>query len=172
MKRLAESRGASLIEVTLILVILVFLAAVVGLNLSSFAQSKVNSAARKLASDIRFAQQMAISRQNRHGVAFNTPAANQYTVYEQDDPLNPARNPDGGNDFIINFTTGTFAGVTMTSTFAMDGGGRRLVKFDSRGEPFDGANTAVGVPNNTVTLSYQGSNAVVTVGAVTGRVTY
>lgn len=167
-----RQRGVTLIEVVLVLVILLVIAAVASVSLSNFASIKVNSAARKLASDIRFAQQMAISRQNRHGVAFNTPAANQYTVYEQDDPLNPARNPDGGNDFIINFTTGTFAGVTMTSTFAMDGGGRRLVKFDSRGEPFDGANAAVGAPNNSVTLSYQGSSAVVTVGAVTGRVTY
>jgi prepilin-type N-terminal cleavage/methylation domain-containing protein len=167
-----RQRGFTLIEVVLVLVILLVIAAVAALNLSSFASIKVNGAARRLASDIRFAQQLAMSQQVRHGVVFNIPVANQYTVYEQDDPTNPARNPSGGGNFVMSFTAGEYQGVTIASTLPADGFGRRLVKFDSQGQPLGGTSAALVAGTNTVTLTYQGVNAVVTVAPATGRVTY
>lgn len=162
-----RERGFTLIEVVLVLVILLVIAAVAALNLSGFATIKVNGAARRLASDIRFAQQMATSQQVRHGVAFNLPAVNQYTVYEQNNPADPARNPAGGADFIVDFTAGEFDGVTIATS--LPGG---LVKFDSQGQPLDAMDAPLVGGSNTVTLTYEGASAIVTVAPATGRVTY
>lgn len=160
-------RGFTVIELILVIVVMAVLAAVIGLNLSSLDAIKASGAARRLASDIRFAQQMSVTQQNIHGVAFNVPVVQQYTVYEQNDPNNPARNPQGGNDFIVSFVTGEFEGVTIATSFP---GGR--VGFNSRGEPLDGAGSPVAPPNNTVTLTYQSTAATVTVTPLTGKLTY
>ncbi len=175
MKGFGNSRGFTLIEVVIIVIVGAILAVVVFIKSSDFYTIKLNSAASKLASDIRFTQQMSITRQistDKHGVVFNIPSANQYTVYEGDDPTNPARDPAGGRDFVVDYTTGEFNGVTISTPLPQDGSSRRLVKFNSKGEPLGGDGNALTAPNNTVTLTYQGNSTIVTIGAMTGRVTY
>ncbi len=167
-----RERGFTLIELVLVLLVATVVGIVVSTNLSGFPTIKVNGAARKLASDIRFAQQMAITQQVKYGVAVNVPVANKYTVYKNDDPTVPARDPAGGNNFIVDFTTGQFQGVTLSSTLPVDGSARKLVKFDSQGQPLGGGGSALAGPNNTITLSYSGATAVVTIAPTTGRVTY
>jgi type II secretory pathway pseudopilin PulG len=172
MKRLVNTRGFTLVELVIIVIIVAVVAILVSMQSSDLYTIKLSGAARKLASDIRFAQQLAMTTQNLHGVVLNIPAANQYTVYEQDDPTDPARNPTGGNDFIVDYTSGEFDGVTVSTTLPQDSSSRRLVKFNSRGEAIGGDNNPLSAPNNTITLSYQGGDKDITIEPTTGRISY
>lgn len=160
-----SEQGFTLVELVLTIVLLVVFAVSISVSLQSYGTIKLNSAARKLASDIRFAQQKSMIQQVRHGVIFT---ASTYTVFENDNTADPARNPAGGGDFTVDYSTGEFQGVTIVTTLPV-----ATIKFDSRGVPLDGNNTAVAAPNNTVTLSLAGTTSVVlTVEPTTGRVSY
>lgn len=172
-RRLQDEAGFTLVEWVLVIAVLAVIGGmVITIGVDSMASSKLNSAVRKLSSDIRFAQQVTTTKRILHGVVFNFPAAQNYRVFEQDDPTNPARDPAGGNDFDVDFTLGVFQGVTISTTLALDGAGRRLVKFNPKGEPLGGDGNAVSAGSNTVTLSYAGvPSKTITIELVTGKLT-
>jgi prepilin-type N-terminal cleavage/methylation domain-containing protein len=163
-----EERGWTLIELVLVILLLVILAAATTVSVQSYGTIKLNNAARKLASDIGFAQQMSISKQNRHGVIFTTTAPYSYTVFENDNTVDPARNPVGGGDFTVDYSTGEFQGITIST--ALPGA---IVKFDSLGAPLRNNGAALSAPNNTVILSLSGATPVtLIIEPNTGRVSY
>jgi len=180
MRILRKIKGFTLVEVVIIIVILTVLGFAVYMKSSDFYTIKLNSAARKLASDMRFAQQMSISTQTLHGVVFNyalVAAPNKYTVYEANTPGNPARDPAGGRDFIVDYTTGEFMGITISTnpsytTLPIDPSSGPLVKFNSKGEPLDKDNNALTTSTNTVRLSYQATDKDIKIEPTTGRVSY
>ena len=166
-------KGFTFVELVLVIVATVILGVLMNFGVSYINTNKLNSASRKLISDTRFAQQMSISRQlstDQHGVVFNIPSANKYQVFKGNDPTIPERDPTGGRDYVVDYTTGDFKDVTISTTLTADGSNRRLVKFDSQGQPFGGNGSAVAAGSNTVTLTYQGSSTTVTIGPNTGRV--
>lgn len=155
--------GWTLIELVLVVLLLVVLAVSVSVSLQNYGTIKLNGAARELASDIRFAQQLSMTQQVRHGVIFT---ANTYTVFENDNTADPARNPMGGTDFTVDYSTGEFQGITLSTVLPGS-----VVKFDSRGAPLDGSNSALTAGNNTVTLSLSGVTPItLTIQPNTGRV--
>lgn len=162
-----SKKGFTLIEVVLVLVIVAILAASVNIGINGISSARLNGAARRLVSDLRFAQQVAITKRIRHGIIFT---ANSYTVFENDLPADPARNPQGGGDFIVDFTTGDFAGVTISTTPPQTTLPGLVVKFEPSGRPLDGANAALTAATNQVTLNYNGSPKTVTITPETGRV--
>lgn len=161
-----KERGFTLIELVLIMAIVAVVGVVVSIGMGGLNSSRLNGAARRLISDLRFAQQAAITKRIRHGVIFT---ANSYTVFENDNTADPARNPQGGDNFIVDFTTGEFAGVTVSLTDLTDG----VVRFDPAGRPLEGNPpnpvTALTTPK-TVTLSYNGNPQAITIVQETGKV--
>ena len=164
-----QSSGYTLIEVILAIVFISLMAFALSLGIDSISASRLDSAVRRLASDLRFAQQVAVTKRIRHGIVFT---ANSYTVFENDLPGDPARNPQGGNDFVVDFTTGDFAGVTISTTPPQKTLPGLVVKFEPNGKPIDGANAPLTNATNQVTLSYNGSPKALTITHETGRLMY
>lgn len=159
-----DEKGFTLIELVFLIIILGIISVVISISIGDINSTKLNSAARRLASDIRYAQQLSLTKQVRHGVIFT---ANSYTVFENDNTADPARNPQGGADFVISFTTGEFAGIAISTSLPGS-----VVKFESNGRPLDGTNAALTGATNQVTLTYSGSPKSLTITPETGKLSY
>jgi prepilin-type N-terminal cleavage/methylation domain-containing protein len=162
--------GFTLIETVIVMVIVVILAAVVILR-NPFGSIKLYSASKKVAGDIRYAQKLAISTQERCGIDFNI---NGYSV--RNITWNTlAKSPgdtcstDSQNNFVVDFTASrcsNYSNVQITSP-ATD-----PIAFNSLGTPVNQWGTMLG-SNQTVTLSLSGAgNQNITVEQGTGRVSY
>jgi prepilin-type N-terminal cleavage/methylation domain-containing protein len=165
--------GFTLIETIMVMVIAVILAAVVAVRWSPFDTIKLNSATRKVAADIRYAQKVAISTQATYAaIAFN---ASGYTVYDtyasviSRSPGDPCS--DSGGNFQVNFSAdrcSTYSGVTIATTLPSN-----RVEFNSLGTPYGGDSNPLTAPNNTVTVSGAGAGSqTITIEQSTGRVSY
>jgi type II secretory pathway pseudopilin PulG len=180
-----EEEGWTLIELVLGIVLLVILAVAISASFQSYPAIKLDSAVRRLVSDMRFAQQLAMTRQVRHGVVFNLTmacavATDTYTVFQEAGVCTdtPARNPSGGGNLMVDYNTDAqFQGVTITSpsfcTVACGGGGicTQTLEFDSLGRATDAAGTQLVC--GTVTLNYSGAaSRTITVISSTGKLTY
>ena len=159
-----REKGFTLIEIILMVIIMAILAITITTNMGGFRTMKVSSAARKVASDLRYAQQLSTTKQIIHGISFT---ATGYTVYENDNPFAPANNPQGGGDFIIDYTTGELEGITVATTLPND-----IVKFNASGEALQEDGTPLPPALNSVTLTYQGEAKTVTIVPGTGKVNY
>ncbi len=134
---------------------------------STYTPVRLDGAAAKLVSDIRYAQHLAVTEKVNHGVTFSANPTNQYSVYRGTTATlvkDPFRTT---NDFVVSLNAGEYAGVLLTAV-NIDGGTR--VEFDSQGIPYNSASTAL-IATGTVTLNLQGSTRTVQVAPYSGRVT-
>ncbi|MDP8229666.1 MAG: prepilin-type N-terminal cleavage/methylation domain-containing protein [Candidatus Gorgyraea atricola] len=139
---MGRCKGFTLIELVVIIVILGILA-VIAIPKIDLTNLRINLAAEKVQSDIRYAQKMAMDIQKRTGVFFSSVNDN-YTVYIEDSPGSwvIVKDPRTRNDFTIQLNQNEFAGVDITLVF-FNVAGRPLV-FDMFGTPYD-YNIATGV---------------------------
>ncbi|MCE5195238.1 MAG: prepilin-type N-terminal cleavage/methylation domain-containing protein [Nitrospiraceae bacterium] len=161
----SREAGFTLIESVMVIVLIAILSAVVFLR-NPFDAIKLNSAVRKVFSDIRYTQKLAISNQTRAGITFN---GNGYTVYSNivtstiaKSSGDPCSN-DGAGSFVVNFNSSqcsNYSSVTLTPSVP-------TIAFDSLGKPVD----ATGNPlaSQTVIVNYSG-NKTINIEANTGRV--
>ncbi|PIV41544.1 MAG: hypothetical protein COS28_04905 [Nitrospirae bacterium CG02_land_8_20_14_3_00_44_33] len=166
--------GFTLIETIIVMVIAVILAAVVAVRWSPFDTIKLNSATRKVAADIRYAQKVAISTQATYAaIAFNT---NGYTVYEKYASMTIAPSPgdpcsDSGGSFIVDFSDASrcsnYSEVTITTNLTAD-----VLQFNSLGTPLDNTGAVITGADKKVTITHKGSNKDISIGTGTGRVSY
>jgi hypothetical protein len=128
--------------------------------------------------DLRYAQQLAISTQSRHGMTVDT--TSQYTIHL--DPADAAiQNPVNlGTTLVVNFDTyqqAQLSGVVFTSAtpfFAVAspcGGTGNQIEFNSIGAPTDTGGVLLAC-NSSLTLSYSGNNRTITIQQNTGNLTY
>lgn len=157
-----REKGLTFIELVLIIAVVAVIAAIVGIGMDGLNSGRLDGAARRLVSDLRFAQQAAMTKRARHGIVFT---ANSYTVFENDNTANPARNPQGGDNFIVDFTAGEFAGVTLATTLT-----NSVVRFETNGRPLEGNAPAALTTPRTVTFTYNGNTQNVTITQETGNV--
>ncbi len=131
----------------------------------------MDSAVRKTAGDIRYAQKLSISTQKRAGVAFN---ANGYELYAvingpspqlANSPGDPcSTRPDG--KFVVDFNDQRckeMEGVTLSFLI-------NAIAFDSIGTLVN-ATSGAELPTQTVDINYNGTRTI-TVETGTGRVSY
>ena len=166
-----NSKGFTLIETIIVMVIAVILAAVVAVRWSPFDTIKLNSATRKVAADIRYAQKLAISTQATYAaIAFNT---NGYTVYEtyasviSRSPGDPCS--DSGGNFQVDFIASrcsNYSDVKIATNLTDN-----VLQFNSLGTPLEGIFASVIPSNRTITITYKGSKLIY-IEAGTGRVSY
>ncbi len=94
-----KNSGFTLIEFVLVLLLLLILS-VVAVPKFTFVQSaRINAAARTIASDIRYAQSLAISTGKKHGVVFEA-TPNQYYIYKETSS-NIIKKPVSSDKFVI-----------------------------------------------------------------------
>jgi len=134
-------RGVTLIEMVMIIVILGIVALIAMPKAVTSQAVRLEAACQKIASDLRYAQQMALAQQVRFGISFN-PASEAYFVYRVNTGT-VAIDPQTRNNFNVSFVTlNEFKGIDIVSTNFSD-----KIEFNSAGEPYDG---------NSVILSSQG----------------
>lgn len=174
--------GFTLIETIIVMVIMAILATVVAVRWSPFDTIKLNNATRKIVTDIRYAQKLAISTEQKCGIVFSS---STYTIFEKGNIANPAPSsgdvcstaPDGADidtpdpeteDFIVDFNTDRcshYSGITITTNLT-----NNIVKFNKNGTPLDDTDIEI-TTNKTVTITYNSSRPI-TITAKTGMVSY
>lgn len=156
-----EKNAFTLIELVMIITIIGILAVVVVISMPT--SPKLNGVANKLMSDLRYAQQLAISRGGTSGVSFD-PLNNSYFVYIGDTSTK-ATDPHTRADLLIDYDTDNeYAGVILSSTNFGD-----QISFNYLGAPFDSSNAALSIPG-TITLQYGSDTQDVTIEPGTGGV--
>jgi prepilin-type N-terminal cleavage/methylation domain-containing protein len=160
------ARGFTLTELVIGITILGILAWIAYPKISAKDEIKLDAAARRLASDLRYAQSRAIGTRVVHGLLFE-PALSRYTVYAPS-VASPVTDPaDRARTLRVDYTRKTeFKGVAITSAAF---GATRGVTFDYFGVPRDSAGTDL-VATGRVILSYQGLSDTVDVTPGTGKV--
>ena len=146
--------GFTMIELMVVTVIIAVIAAMVVPLAFGTSGTAAMGTARRLGADLEYAQNLAITTQANVTVTFDT-TANSYTVSNS---LGVVKHPITHQDFTIALgNEAGSSGVALTSAF---GAGKKVV-FGPLGDP---------TPSGTVGLGGGGVNYVLTVAAVTGRV--
>jgi len=149
-----------MIELVMVIVIIAVLAVAVSFSSGSI---KVVGVANKLMFDLRYAQQLAISRQVSCGVSFN-PSGNSYFVYIGDTGT-LATDPHTGSNLSIDFDTDSdYDGISLSSTNFGD-----QVSFNAAGAPYN-STPALLSSQGIITLQQGSSLQTVTIEANTGEI--
>lgn len=172
---LNRERGFTLVEVVLIIVLLMILAAGALPRAGNMAGTKAAATARKLQSDIAYAQQLAMVQNQRYRVYFNTPPqtpASGYSVVNNADgdgvwgeagefavdPANSVAN------LSVTLNAGDYAGITISAV----GFSGSYVEFSTLGVPYDGGGALAAA--KSVSVAGGGVTRTVTVQPQTGKV--
>lgn len=151
--------GFSLIEVVMVIVIAGILAGLAIPRFDSFFAIKLDGAVKKMVSDIRYVQQLAVARHENYAITFNT-GNNSYRGYRVLDN-SPVNDPFTQQylDPWINFNTDLqYPGITI---FNANFGGVPTVVFDWQGAPSSAG---------SVELRCKGNSRVISITANTARI--
>jgi len=158
--------GFTLIELVIVITIISILAWVALPKITATGEIKLDAAARRVAADLRYAQNRSIGTRVVHGLLFE-PALSRYTVYAPT-PASPVMDPaDRAKTLRVDFTSRMeYKGVAIASASF---GGTKGVTFDFFGVPRDSAGTDLAATGRVI-LSYQGLSDTVDVSPGTGKV--
>jgi len=159
--------GFSLVELILVITIMGILAWIAYPRLTATTEIKLGAAARRVAADLRYAQNRSIGTRVVHGLLFDA-AAERYTVFAPT-PATPAVDPaDRAKPLTVDFTRRVeFQGVTIVSAAF---GATPGVKFDYFGVPRDTAGADIAATGRIV-LTCGGLADTIEVTPGTGKVT-
>jgi prepilin-type N-terminal cleavage/methylation domain-containing protein len=164
-----SKRGFTLIELVMVIVLLAILGVASYVATNYFYPIKLKTVAKKVASDIRYVQSLAMVSSEAYGIAFNMNPVNSYIVYKGTsatpitDPLNPSKN------YVVDFmstNTDQYKGVEIIGAYF---DGTQEIRFNSYGTPQNSLGNDL-VNNGKVTLWLRGEYASVEVTAGSGKV--
>lgn len=162
--RMRSNKAFTLIELLITITLLSLVAVAVSVSLSGLGKHILQGAADKMVSDIRLAQQLAVSRHVSCGISFN-PAGNSYFMYVGDTGTRVGDSLVRGRDLEIDYDTDKpYKGVDLVSTNFGD-----QLSFDYMGVPYDSTPAEL-ASTGTITLSAGGSQAYVDISPNTGEV--
>ena len=160
----------TLIELVVVMLVVGIMAILAGVAINGAMRNiQLSGAAKKIASDIRFAQSMASSYYKWYGIRFSSTAeATQYSVFSLTgtvetiiaDPANANRS------MIVNLST-TYPGVTIPSVNIAGG---NTVFFNPAGTPYNAKNGTALASEGVITLSNGSATKTVRIAPSTGRV--
>lgn len=154
-----DRKGFTLIELVMVIVLIGIIAAFVAPQLGNVFATKSGGLASKLRADIRYAQNLAMTQNQRVRVTF---AANSYSITIAG---NPIADPATGRNYPVTLGAGDYVGIGIVIPTGFSGD---YVEFDSLGIPYDGGGVLAAATSVTVTGG--GSNYNVTVQPQTGAV--
>jgi prepilin-type N-terminal cleavage/methylation domain-containing protein len=169
----ADGRPAfTLIEIIVTMVILAIVAMIAVPMMSSAAPMQVRSAANRLAADLEYARNMAITHQRPFTVVFDNSAANTngYNLQDEDGTLT---HPVIQQTFVVKFANErSISRVRIPSNgISIDPSGAVVaITFDYLGTPYSGLDTINRLNGATVTLAADGFELDVVVEPMTGYV--
>jgi MSHA pilin protein MshC len=149
-----NNRGFTLLELVMVIVLLGIIAFYAAPRLGTVASANAGVFVDKLRADIRYAQDVAMTRNKR--VRVTIVSANAYSI--TDAMGNPIVDPATGKNYVVTLGAGISFGV-----ISFNG---NYIEFDSLGAPYDGAGalTAAG------TVSVMPGALTITVTPQTGAV--
>lgn len=165
-KYMRKLKGFTLIELVMVIVILGILAVtVIPKTTTTKGSVRLQAACQKLASDLRFMQQMAIAQQVRFGISFDI-GDESYFGYRVDTAAK-AIDPHTQGDLEVDFDQMTeFNDIVIASTDFSN-----AIEFDSMGNPYDGNGDALSSEGVLTLETIDGaSSKTVRIEPVTGRV--
>jgi prepilin-type N-terminal cleavage/methylation domain-containing protein len=156
-----QRNGFTLVELVIVILVITVLVAVwVVIPIES---NRLIGAANKLMFDLRYAQQIAISRQVSCGVSFNI-SGNSYFVYIGD-TTTKATDPHTGGEFLVNYNSESeYKGIRLVSTSFGN-----LISFDYLGKPYDSNGMILSI-QGIVTLQSGSHTKTITIEPNTGEV--
>lgn len=158
------SKGFTIIELVMVIVIVGILAALAVPRFESFYAIKLNGAVKKVVSDIRYVQQLAISRHETYKIIFDT-GLDKYEVRRVSDN-SFAKDPFSRTDFVVNFNTDPqYKGINLSSAAF---GGTAILQFDWQGIPQNGSGTNLS-SDGQARLEYHNNSLTIYVTPQTGR---
>jgi prepilin-type N-terminal cleavage/methylation domain-containing protein len=161
-----NTKGFTLIELVMVMVLIGILAAIIVPRMPSVTGTKSMAFADKLRADIRYAQDLAMTRGARARVDFSV--ANQYSVLSSQTgtcSFTTTFDPSTGGPFLVTVNTGNYAGITLTRSI-------NCLEYNSLGIPYDCSGVSVNACSSTlsgmlITISTGGT---VSVASQTGAV--
>ena len=159
-------RGYTLIEVVLALLIISFMAAIAAPQITSSIQNmRLNLAAGKMLSDIRYARELALSRHATYGISVNA-AGNSYNIFSYSGGIKTIiTDPRTEKNMTVNLSSlPEYSGVTIGAVSLCQNGGcpSADMRFNSFGVPSDSNGTAMS-SSGTIVLSAGGVTKTVTI---------
>lgn len=161
-----EERSLTIMELVMVIVLLAVLLLIAIPNFSIFHEIKFRSALRKISSDIRYAQALAIALHDVIGVKF-IPAGNYYLLYDPDNDR-PLKDPYTQAEFILYFEGHPQYNGIKIDTVDINGGNKLL--FNTLGIPLDGNKNLLSEVAS-ISLSYHDKSAIIYIYPNTGLVT-
>jgi Tfp pilus assembly protein FimT len=161
-------KGYTLIELIIIMVVVSIMAAVCFVAIGSYQTQYLRAAAERIANDLRYAKNQALSSTNWTGVIFQLNPTNTYSGYTTDGATDTLmKSPqDPGRDFTV-YVAVDFPGV-LVSGVNFDGGNK--IEFNPLGVPYTDKTGSALVQSGSVTLSKGANTITVDVAPQTGRV--
>ena len=160
-------RGFTTLELVITLLIVAILAVVAAPRFLGYHEIRLINACNRIASDIAYIQQLAITTQRIHGVMFH-PERNQYFLYV-DNPSNIIEDPlRPGQELTVNFDVGPYAGVFLTE---VDFNGKKRLEFDALGVPYFSVRPSnLLTSDGRVVISSNGDFRTISISPNTGKV--
>ena len=163
-----KKKGFTLVELITVITVMIILVAVGFITLDPYKAVKLDAAAKKVAMDLRYAQNLALSTVKWLGISFEADPLNTYTVYQTDGMIDSViENPSElGKDFIVDLFD-YFGGVKISN---VNFGGGNKIEFNPLGVPYDDKNGSTLTEEAVVALSYRGLAKEIRITPNTGRV--
>jgi prepilin-type N-terminal cleavage/methylation domain-containing protein len=157
-------KGFTIIEMVMVIIIVAILAVVSIPRFESFYYIKLDGAAKRVLTDIRFTQQLSIARHENYKIVFTT-GTDIYQVQRVSDNVY-ATDPFTRANLIVNFTTDPqHKGIDISATNLTAG----TLQFDWQGIPYNSTGVAL-TADASVTLTYKDNTKTIYVTPATGRV--
>jgi Tfp pilus assembly protein FimT len=158
-----QKNGFTMVDILMAITIMLIFSVVAIPKLTSYNTVKLFSVANKLAMDIRYTQQLAVSKQVRCGLSFNT-GNESYFVYIKN-LADKATDPFTRGDLIMNFQTDPYyKGVDLVSTNF----GNILI-FNQVGKPHNSVGDSLSADGQIV-LQSPGESITIFITRGTGRI--
>ncbi len=138
-----RKKGYTLLELIIVLVLLAILSVAATVKMVNFDSIRLSSAASKLAADIAYAQQLAVTTQMPHGVSFVTGTNSYYSVIDHNS--NAVEDPaNRGSDLIVNYSS-----IPDLKDVDITGASTTPVWFDWQGTPSSNVTVTLGCGTET-----------------------
>lgn len=150
-----REKGFTLIELVMVILLIGIISVAVAPKLGNIQSTNAATMQGKLRADIRYAQNLAMTRSQRYRIYFNgapAPAPNGYAVVTDTSggawtTFGSVLNPDSSGTLSVPLNTGQYNGITASSSM-------NPIEFNSLGKPTSGAATITVLPGNyTITIA-------------------